>query len=49
MVNWGGASLVMILFPIVIQYLPDNNPGFIFLYFGTYGLLSLIITSRFMI
>jgi len=49
MINWVGASIVMIFFPIALEHLPNNNPGYVFIFFGTFGLLSLIVTSKLMI
>jgi hypothetical protein len=49
MTNWSGAAFVMILFPILLEHLPNNNPGYIFLFFGIYLTFSLSITSKFML
>lgn len=49
MINWSGAALIMILFPILLNYMPDNNPGYIFLFFGIYVTLSIYVTRIMMI
>lgn len=49
MVNWSGAAVVMIFFPILIELLPDRNPAYIFLFFAAYLACSLVITDRLMI
>lgn len=49
MVNWSGAALVMIFFPILLEHLPGHNPAYVFLFFAVYGTLSLWVTSRFMV
>lgn len=47
MVNWSGAALIMILFPIVQEAVP--NQGFIFAFFGTMAILSIPVTRKYMI
>ena len=49
MVNWGGAAIVTTLFPIVIEIVPDRNPGYIFLFFAIYVAISYGVTSKLMI
>jgi hypothetical protein len=49
MVNWGGASIVMIFFPILLEILPGHNPAYIFLFFAIYLTLSLFVTNKFML
>lgn len=45
--NWCGAALVMILFPIVQQMVP--NQGIIFAFFGIVATLSLFVTNKLML
>ena len=47
MASWGGAALVLILFPIVQQRL--ENQGFIFLFFAFFALSSLLVTNKLML
>lgn len=49
MINWSGAAIVMIFFPILIELLPHRNPAYIFLFFAAYLASSLIVTDRLMI
>ncbi len=49
MVNWSGAAIVMILFPILLEMMPARNPAYIFLFFAAYLALSLIVTQAIMI
>jgi MFS family permease len=49
MVNFSGAAIVMIFFPIIVEMLPGRNPAFIFLFFATYLALSLVVTKVLMI
>ena len=47
MASWGGAALVLILFPIVQQRL--ENQGFIFVFFAFFALSSLLVTNKLML
>lgn len=49
MVNWAGAAIVMIFFPILLEHLPEHNPTYIFLFFAVYLTLSLFVTNKFML
>ena len=45
--RWIGASLIMILFPLIQAVVP--NQGYIFAFFGTCTFLSLAVTKKFML
>lgn len=47
MLNWAGAALIMIFFPLVQAAVP--NPGYIFAFFGTFAVLSIPITKKIML
>lgn len=47
MLNWAGAALIMILFPLAQAAVP--NQGYIFAFFGTFAVLSVPITKKFML
>jgi hypothetical protein len=49
MINWGGAAIVMIFFPILLEILPGRNPAYIFLFFGIFLTFSLLVTNKFML
>jgi hypothetical protein len=49
MANWGGAAFVTTIFPIVIEVVPNGNPGYIFLFFAIYVSVSYMVTSKLMI
>jgi hypothetical protein len=49
MTNWGGAALIMILYPILLEKLPEKNPGYIFMFFGLFVTLSLPVTKKLML
>jgi hypothetical protein len=42
-IYWMSASMILMLFPILREYIFENNPGPLFVIFGSYTLLSLII------
>ncbi len=46
-VNWGGAALAIILFPIVQSMVP--NQGYIFVFFGLFATFSVIVINKFML
>ncbi len=47
--NWTGTSLVLLLFPIVKKGLPEENPGYLFCFFGIWCIVSFVINSKFMV
>ena len=46
-VNWSGATIVMIGFPIVQNLVP--NQGYIFAFFGSFAVFSLYMTNKYML
>lgn len=47
--NWIGASITMILFPILKDVLQDKNPAPLFLFFALWALFSYVVNLKFMI
>jgi len=48
-INWGGAALVMLLFPIIKEILPNKNPGYLFLFFSVWCVISFLINAKYTI
>lgn len=48
-INWGGAALVMLLFPIIKEILPNQNPGYLFLFFSVWCVISFLINAKYTI
>ena len=48
-INWGGAALVMLLFPIIKKSLPNENPSYLFFFFSIWCVLSFLINAKFTI
>lgn len=48
-INWGGAALVMLLFPIIKEVLPNQNPGYLFLFFSVWCVISFLINAKYTI
>ena len=49
MSNWIGSSLCVVLFPIIITVLPNENPAFIFLFFLLYTLVAFFTNFKIII
>lgn len=47
--NWIGASIVVILFPIITDNLLDGNPAILFFVFMAWCTCALILNSLFMV
>lgn len=47
--NWLGAALMVILFPMVIEILPNHNSGYVFMAFAIYGMTSLFVINKLMV
>jgi len=47
MVNWFAAATIMIFFPLAQAAVP--NQGYIFAFFGTFTILSVVMTKKFML
>jgi MFS family permease len=48
-INWAGATVCMLLFPIIKDALPNQNPGYLFLFFAAWCILSFLINAKFVI
>jgi hypothetical protein len=48
-INWGGAALVMLLFPIIQENLPNQNPAYLFLFFCAWCVASFLINAKYTI
>jgi SP family xylose:H+ symportor-like MFS transporter len=48
-VNWAGAALVMLLFPIITEILPNKNPGYLFFFFSAWCVASFLINAKYTI
>jgi len=46
--HWIALALSTLIPPLVMKVMPDNNPYPVFLFFGIYGLLSLIPVVRYL-
>ena len=49
MANLGGVAFSVIIFPLIEGILPDQNPGYLFLLFFVWTLVSMIINQKFMV
>lgn len=49
MVNWASAALIMLLFPVIKEKLPDKNPALLFLFFALWSTLSFFFNKKFVI
>lgn len=49
MVNWASAAIIMLLFPVIKETLPNKNPAFLFLFFATWSTLSFFFNKKFVI
>lgn len=47
--NWLGNSLVVLLFPIIKKALPEENPGYLFCFFGIWCIISTLVNMKFMV
>ncbi len=47
--NWGAAALVMLLFPIIKDALPNDNPAPLFLFFCAWCVASFVINAKYLI
>lgn len=43
LVTWLGAAVVMVLFPIINSYLPEQNPSYLFLFFLLWTSISFVV------
>jgi len=48
-VNWAGAALVMLLFPIIKSMLPNKNPAYLFLFFAAWCVGSFLLNAKYAI
>lgn len=48
-INWAGASLVMLLFPIIKEILPNQNAGYLFFFFCAWSIASFVVNAKFTI
>ena len=48
-INWGGAALVMLLFPIIKKALPNENPSYLFFFFAIWCGFSFLINAKYLI
>lgn len=49
MVNWASAAIIMLLFPVIKETLPDKNPAMLFLFFAIWSTLSFFFNKKFVI
>lgn len=49
MVNWGGSALSILLFPIIKDHLPGNNPAPMFLFFAIWSSMAFVVNSRYVV
>lgn len=49
MVNWASAALIMLLFPVIKETLPNKNPALLFLFFSIWSTLSFFFNKKFII
>jgi hypothetical protein len=47
--NWIGSAIVLTLFPIIKDALPNHNPGGLFIWFSLYTFICLIVYSKLVI
>jgi hypothetical protein len=48
-INWAGAALVMLLFPIIKKELPNENPSYLFFFFSIWCVVSFVINAKYTI
>lgn len=48
-INWAGAALVMLLFPIIKKGLPNENPSYLFFFFSIWCGVSFLINAKYTI
>jgi hypothetical protein len=48
-VYWISAALVMLLFPVIRETLPNRNGGYVFLFFALWCTLSYVFNRKFLI
>ncbi len=48
-VNWISAALVMLVFPVIIDTLPNKNGGYVFLFFAIWTTFSYLFNRKFLI
>ena len=48
-INWTGASLTVILFPIIKDALPNQNPAPLFLFFAAWTFISFFVNIKFVV
>ena len=49
MINWVGAALSLLLFPIILEYLPNKSPAYLFIFFAGWSLFSYFINKKYLI
>ena len=49
MVNWGGSALSILLFPIIKDHLPANNPAPMFLFFAVWSSLAFLANAKYIV
>ena len=49
MVNWGGSALSILLFPIIKDHLPGNNPAPMFMFFAIWSVMAVVVNSRYIV
>lgn len=47
--NWVSSAIVLIAFPLLKDILPNQNPGWLFIFFAAYTLLTFIIYVKIVI
>lgn len=47
--NWISSALVLMLFPVMVDYMPDKNPGYLFIFFALYTFMCFFVYMKFII
>jgi SP family arabinose:H+ symporter-like MFS transporter len=47
--NWGSASLITLLFPVIKDHLPKKNPAWLFIFFALWCGLSFIFNKKYLV
>ena len=47
--NWVSSAIVLIVFPLLRDELPNQNPGWLFIFFAAYTLFCFVIYSKIVI
>ena len=47
--NWLSAEIVLIVFPLIKESLPNENPGILFLFFSFYAFVAFLVYIKLVI